>query len=55
VPAAPPDSSEACRDQQDGRRLGHCGCKFGDHDFAALEIGYQDLVYARVEGAAAAG
>ena len=58
MPAPPPDSSdarEARREQCDGRRFGHCGHKFGDHHlaFAGLEIGDQDLVRARVEGAAA--
>src|SRR6266478_4618555 len=58
MPAASPDSSEAGEagaEERDGRRLRHCGCKFGYHDLAVAgpEIGDQDRVCARVERAAA--
>jgi hypothetical protein len=56
VLAAPPNSnksSEARSEQRDGRRFGYGGHKFGDHHFAVAgaEIGDQDRVEARVEGA----
>jgi hypothetical protein len=56
VPAAPPDGNEANEagaEERDGRRLGHCGRKFGNHDLAVagLEIGDQDLLCARIKGA----
>jgi hypothetical protein len=55
--ASPPphrrEAKEAGAEQRDRRRLGYGD--FGDHDLAVagLEIGDQDLVRARVEGAAA--
>jgi hypothetical protein len=56
--AAPPHSDEAREtgaEYPDRRGLGHFCREFSDDDLAVaeLEIGHQDLVCARVEGATA--
>src|ERR1700682_4507054 len=45
------EAKQACAEKRDGRRLGY---EFSDHDFAVTgaEVGDQDLVGARIEGAA---